>query len=152
MTAETSVINEAQTPPEQTACRRFAHLRRLDQLPDVRMSGLRQINSHLLASLIGNLDPTVDAADLPPLVKVYKNTTAIAPALIDNEAQGRLSGLWGQRVHCLLALQLRYLGDYLSLQLTCNLLGHLSDRADMLAGNHARDVPVWCPFPGFHRL
>jgi hypothetical protein len=74
--------------PEQKAWRRFAHLRRLDHLPDVRMmnafreevgvSGLRQINSHLLDPLIENLDPThpalalIDATDLPAACSGFK--------------------------------------------------------------------------------
>ena len=74
--------------PEQPAWRRFARLRRLDQLPDVRMmnafreeigvSGLRQINNHLLDPLIENLDPIrpalalIDATDLPAACSGFK--------------------------------------------------------------------------------
>jgi hypothetical protein len=74
--------------PEQKAWRRFARLRSVTQLPDVRMmnafreavgvSGLRQINSHLLDPLIENLDPTqpvialIDATDLPAACSGFK--------------------------------------------------------------------------------
>jgi hypothetical protein len=74
--------------PEQKAWRRFARLRSLAQLPEVRMmsafreevgvSGLRQINSHLLDPLIENWDPTqpaialIDATDLPAACSGFK--------------------------------------------------------------------------------
>jgi len=74
--------------PEQKAWRHFARLRSLNQLPDVRMmnafrqevgvSGLRQINSHLLAPLIENLDSAqpaiglIDATDLPAACSGFK--------------------------------------------------------------------------------
>jgi hypothetical protein len=74
--------------PEQKAWRCFARLRRLDQLPDVRMMnafreevgvrGLRQINSHLLDPLLEHLDPTqpaialIDATDLPAACSGFK--------------------------------------------------------------------------------
>jgi len=84
--------------PEQKAWRRFARLCRLDQLPDVRtmnafreevgVSGLRQINSHLLDPLIENLDPTrpalalIDATDLPATCSGFEEkfpTAILAP-------------------------------------------------------------------------
>ena len=74
--------------PEQKAWRRFARLRNLAQLPDVRMMnafrkevgvcGLREVNSHLLDPLIENLDPTrpalalIDATDLPAACSGFK--------------------------------------------------------------------------------
>ena len=74
--------------PEQKTWRHFARLRRLTQLPDVRMmnafrqeigvGGLREINSHLLAPLIENLDSTqpaialIDATDLPAACSGFK--------------------------------------------------------------------------------
>jgi len=73
---------------EQKAWRHFAHLRNLNKLPDVRMmnafreqvgvSGLRQVNGHLLHRLIENLDPTkpaaalIDATDLPASCSGFK--------------------------------------------------------------------------------
>jgi len=74
--------------PEQKGWRHFARLRSLTQLPDVRMmnafrekvgvSGLRQINSHLLAPVIENLNPIqpsialIDATDLPAASSGFK--------------------------------------------------------------------------------
>ena len=74
--------------PTQKAWRCFAYLRRLTQVPDVRMmnafreqigvSGLRQINSHMLNLMIEKLDPTqptlalIDATDLPASCSGFK--------------------------------------------------------------------------------
>jgi hypothetical protein len=71
---------------EQKGWRHFARLRSQTQLPDVRMlsdfrrtvgvSGLRQINSHLLEPIIARLDPPsfalIDATDLPASCAGFK--------------------------------------------------------------------------------